>query len=287
MNTATLVVILVSGLAMGAIYALIAEGLNLIWGVMKIVNLAHGELLMIGAFTALYAAQLAGWNPLVAMIPAFLLLFAVGLGLNATLMRRIVGAPELTSLLLTFGLSILITNLGVIALGAEFQSVDFLQVGVSIAGGAVAANQLVVAVAAVALSFVMYGVLRRTRLGRAIRAVAIDGEMAERVGINTRRIHAITFGLGAALAGVAGALVSSIVPFNPLVGQTFILKAFAVVVLGGMGNFMGALVGGLLLGVVEAAESYLWSVQLSEGVAFVMIILTLLLRPSGILGGRS
>lgn len=283
----TLAVVLISGLATGAIYALVAEGLNLIWGVMRIVNLAHGEFLMIGAFVSYYLWQGLGWNPLLAILPAIVILGLLGLGIQVSIIRPIIGSPELISLLLTFGLSILITNLAVLALGAEFRSVNFLQQGLRVGDSAVGLNQIVIALVAVAVSIGMFEVLRRSKIGLAIRAVAVDRSMSEQVGIDSRRILAFTFALGAVLAGVAGVLVSPLVPFNPLVGQIYILKAFAVVVLGGMGNFLGALFAGLLLGVVEAGVAYGVSVQLSDGVAFIVLILALFLRPEGLMGSRS
>lgn len=280
----TLLVVLISGLATGAIYALVAEGLNLVWGVMKIVNLAHGEFLMIGAFVSYYCWQGFGWNPLLSLIPAIVVLGLVGLGIHVSVIRPVIGSPELFSLLLTFGLSILITNLAIIFVGAEFKSVPFMQTPLSIGSSAVALNRVVLGVVGVGLSIGMYEALRRTWVGLATRAVAIDRSMAEQVGVNSKRILALTFAVGAILAGIAGVLVSPLVPFNPLVGQVFMLKAFAVVVLGGMGNFLGALYAGLLLGVIEAVVAYQLSVQLSEGVAFVVLILVLLVRPEGIMG---
>ena len=286
MELTILTAILISGLATGAIYALAAEGLNLIWGVMRVVNLAHGELMMIGVFVSYALWSVWGINPLLAAIPAAVALFFVGLGLEKLFIRRVIGSPELISLLLTFGISIFITNIGVLTLGAEFRTIRFLDQPVSILGTSLPLNQLVMAAAAIALSLGMYVVLQRTRTGTAIRAVAIDRDMAQQVGINTKKIFGRTFALGAALAGVTGALVTPLVAFNPLIGQTYILTAFAVVVLGGMGNFLGALIAGLLIGIVEAGVAYTVSVQLSSGVVFLVIILTLLFRPTGILGAR-
>lgn len=278
--------IVFSGLVTGAIYALVAEGLNLIWGVMRVVNLAHGEFLMLGAVTTYLAWSNWGVNPVLGGIISFILLFGLGGLLNDSIVRRVIGAPELISLLLTFGLSILAVNVTVLLFGAEFRQIHFLRAPISVAGVSMATNQLFAAGVAVLVSFGMYWFLRSTNIGRAIRAVAIDGAMAEQCGINTRWVYNFTFGLGAALAAVAGMLVSTLYAFNPLVGQTFILKAFAVVVLGGMGNFLGALAAGLLIGVVESSVSFYYSVHLSEAVAFVVIILTLLVRPFGLFGGR-
>lgn len=282
-----LVVVLLSGLTTGAMYALAAEGLNLIWGVMKVVNLAHGELLMLGAFTTYFLWSVAGISPLVSVIPTAVVLYAIGSLLERTMIRRVIGSPELISLLLTFGISILITNVSVVAFGAEFRSVPFLQEPVAIGSSALPLNRLVMAGVAVILSLITYGLLQGTKMGTAIRAVSIDRDMAEQCGIDTRRVYNVTFALGALLAAIAGALITPLVPFNPLIGQTYILKAFAVVVLGGMGNFLGALYAGLLIGVVEAAVAYTFSVQISEAVAFLVIIATLLVRPSGLMGARA
>jgi branched-chain amino acid transport system permease protein len=282
-----LLVVLIGGLATGAIYALAAEGLNLIWGVMGVVNLAHGELLMIGAFVTYYGWAELGINPLVSVLPVAAVLYVVGRGIEYAVIGRVIGSPELISLLLTFGISVLITNVAVATIGAEFRTVDFLERRVPIGDSALSLNQLVMALAAIALSLGMYFFLQRSRTGMAIRAVATDRDMAEQVGIDTRSIYNKTFALGAVLAGVAGALITPLVAFNPLVGQAYILTAFAVVVLGGMGNFLGALIAGLLIGVVEALVAYSFSVQLSEAVAFVVIILTLSLRPQGIMGARA
>jgi branched-chain amino acid transport system permease protein len=287
MDLSILLAVLLSGLATGAIYALAAEGLNLIWGVMRVVNLAHGELLMIGTFVTYFLWSAWGINPLLAAFPTALVLYFVGRALERAFISRVIGSPELISLLLTFGISIMITNVAVLTIGAEFRTVRFLDQAVAIGGTALPLNQLVMAAAAIVLSIGMYVILQRTRTGTAIRAVAIDRGMAEQVGINTRQVYNRTFALGALLAGVAGALITPLVAFNPLVGQAYILTAFAVVVLGGMGNFLGALIAGLLIGIVEAGVAYSFSVQLSEGVAFLVIILTLLVRPTGIMGSRS
>ena len=278
--------VILSGLTMGAIYALVAEGLNLIWGVMGLVNLAHGEFLMLGTYLTFFTWAGFGLNPLASVIFSFAILFLVGMALNKAIIRHVIGAPPLMSMLLTFGLSICLTNLGVIVFGGKLRTVRFLTETWDLWGVRIPQARLVAAVVAIVISLVMYIFLKRSRLGVAIRAVVIDRVMAEECGVNTGRIYTITLGLGAGLAAVAGSLVSTIFAFNPLIGQTFILKAFAVVVLGGMGNFLGALLGGLTMGVVEAAVGFFYNVHLSEAISFLVIILTLLLRPSGLLGGE-
>ena len=276
--------IIVSGLLMGAIYALLAGGLTLIWGVMRIINLAHGEFLMLGAFATWYFAG-SGLVPLLALpviAPAF---FVLGVAVYLLVIRRIVDAPELMSLLLTFGLSIFILNVGVIVWSGEMRLVSYLSGSFDIGGVRVSKSRLVAGVIAVAISLAMYAFLQRSRWGQAIRAVAWDRQIAEQCGIDSARIYMLVFGLGTLLAAAAGGLASTIFAFNPLVGQQFILKAFAVTVLGGMGNFAGALIAGLMLGVIEQVVSFFIDSQVASAVAFIVIIGTLLFRPQGIMGG--
>lgn len=277
--------VLVSGVLMGAIYALFAGGLTLIWGVMRIVNIAHGEFLMLGCFATWYFAG-TGLMPLISL-PLFApLFFLLGVVVYRLVIRRIVDAPELMSLLLTFGLSILVINVGVLAWSGEMRLVRWLGGSLDLGGVLVSKSRLVAGLVAVAISLAMYAFLQRSRWGQAIRAVAWDREIAEQCGIDSGRVYMLVFGLGTALAAAAGGLASTIFAFNPLVGQQFILKAFAVTVLGGMGNFAGALIAGIVLGVVEQLVGFFLDSQIASAVAFAAIILTLLVRPQGILGAR-
>ena len=270
---------------MGCIYALLAGGLTLIWGVMRIINLAHGEFLMLGCFAAYYFAG-TGAMPLLAL-PVFApIFFAVGVAAYLLVVRKIVNAPELMSLLLTFGISILVINVGVIVWSSEMRLVRYMGGSFEIFGLLISKSRFVAGMIAVAISLGMYAFLRWTRVGQAIRAVAYDRQIAEQCGIDSNRIYMLVFGLGTALAAAAGSLASTIFAFNPLVGQQFILKAFAITVLGGMGNFAGALIAALILGVVEQVVSFTIDAQISAAVAFLVIILTLLFRPQGIMGAR-
>ncbi len=278
--------IVVSGLLMGAIYALLAGGLTLIWGVMRIINLAHGEFLMLGCFATYYLFSSVGGVPLIA-IPVFApVFFAFGAVVYLLVIRRIVNAPELMSLLLTFGLSIFLINVSVMAWSGEMRLVAYTSGSIDIGGVLVSKSRLIAGAIAIAISLAMFLFLQRTRLGQAIRAVAYDRDIAEQCGIDSGRIYILVFGLGTALAAIAGVLASTIFAFNPLVGQQFMLKAFAITVLGGMGNFLGALIAALLLGVIEQVTTFVIDAQVASAVAFIVIILTLLFRPQGILGGR-
>jgi branched-chain amino acid transport system permease protein len=283
---ATWLSILVSGLITGTLYALLAGGLTLIWGVMRIVNLAHGEFLMLGAFATFFLVQPLGGNPILTIPLTAPLFFAAGFLLYRLLIRRVVGAAELMSLLLTFGVSIFLINTAILAWSGQSRIVEYVTGSLEILGVTISRPRLIAGAIAVALSLAMYLVLQKTLIGTAIRAVSYNRRIAEECGINSGRIYAVVFGIGTALAAAAGSLASTIFAFNPVVGQQFILKAFAVTVLGGMGNFMGALVGGLIIGIVEALVGYFFSVHLSAAAALLIIILTLLLRPSGILGAR-
>jgi branched-chain amino acid transport system permease protein len=281
-----LLTILISGLLMGCIYALLAGGLTLIWGVMGIVNLAHGEALMLGCFAALYFFAGTGLAAPLAILPFAPIFFLLGVLLYVGIIRRIVGAPELMSLLLTFGLSILIKNVAVLVWGGELRIASYLEGSFQVAGIFISKARLVAGLIAIAISLGMYAFLKYTRQGQAIRAVAFSRPIAEQCGINANVVYMTVFGLGTALAAVAGILAGTIFAFTPLVGEQFILKAFAITVLGGMGNFLGALVAALLLGVIEQSVTYFIDAQISAAAAFVIIILTLLFRPQGILGTR-
>lgn len=281
-----LISLIISGLTMGFIYALVAEGLNLIWGVMGVVNLAHGEFIMLGMYITFFTSKYFNINPLLSIFISLIALFIFGVVLNESLIKRITGAPPLMSMLLTFGISIFIINIGVIIFGGDSKIVDFISGSFNFKQIVISKPRTITATISIIISVTMYWFLQRTRIGMAIRAVSIDRDTAMHCGISIRKINTLTFGIGAALAGVAGSLVSFIYPFTPMVGQTFMLKAFAIVVLGGMGNFIGMLIGGLILGVFESLGAYYISVHLSEAIAFIIIILTLLIKPTGIMGSR-
>lgn len=278
--------IVISGLLMGSIYALLAGGLSLIWGVMRIINLAHGEFLMLGCFATWYLFGATGIMPLLAIPLTAPLFFAFGALVYLLIVRRIVGAPELMTLLLTFGISIFLINVSVIAWSAEMRIADAVRGSFEIGGVFISKPRLLAGLVAVAISIGMYLFLQRTRTGAAIRAVAYDRETAEQCGINANLVYLLVFALGTVLAAAAGGLASTIFAFNPLIGQAFILKAFAITVLGGMGNFLGALIAALILGVVEQVTTFVLDAHIASAIAFVVIILTLLIRPQGIMGAR-
>ncbi len=278
--------VVVSGILAGALYALVALGLALIFGVMRVINIAHGPLLMLGAYTTYFLTTGLGINPFLTLPVSMALMFALGALLQRTLVFRVVDAPELSSLLLTFGISIALVNLAQLLFTSDLRAVEYIT-GAWVVGPLAFSKSRVIAFAfAVAVTALAFLFLRATRLGKAIRATSQSREVAMVCGIDVQRVHLITFGLASALAAAGGSLLAVIVAIQPEMGQVWTFKSFLVIVLGGAGNYPGALLGGLLLGLVEQLASLFLTAQLSEVVAYVLLVLVLLVRPSGLLGGR-
>ena len=278
--------VVVSGILAGALYAMVALGLALIFGVMRVINIAHGPLLMLGAYTTFFLYQALGLNPYLSVPITMLVLFALGALLQRTLVFRVVDAPELSSLLLTFGISIALVNLAQLAFTSNLRAIEYATGSYTLGPLAFSKSRLIAFAVAAALTGLAFLFLQRTRLGKAIRATSQSREVAMVCGVDVRRIHLITFGVAAALAGAGGALVSVIVAIQPEMGQIWTFKSFLVIVLGGAGNYPGALLGGVLLGLVEQIASLFLTTQLSEAVAYILLVVMLLIRPTGLLGGR-
>jgi branched-chain amino acid transport system permease protein len=279
--------VVISGLLAGALYAMVALGLALIFGVMRVINVAHGTLLMLGAYTTFWWFQLLGLNPYLSLLASMPLMFAFGMLLQRLLVRRVVDAPELSSLLLTFGISIALVNLTQLAFTSDLRSVEFLTGAFIVGPFALSKSRLIACAFAAGITLLAFWFLQKTKLGKAIRATSQSREVAMVCGINAPRIHLYTFGIASALAAAGGSLVAGIVAIQPEMGQVYTFKSFLVIVLGGAGNYPGALLGGMLLGLVEQLASLFLTTQLSEAVAYVLLVLVLLLRPTGLLGGRA
>jgi branched-chain amino acid transport system permease protein len=278
--------LLISGLLLGAVYALGALGLNLIFGVAKVVNFAHGEFLMLGMFAGYWLMTLTGINPYYGAPLIGIGFFLLGLLFYGGLMRFTIYKPELTQVFATLGLGILLQNLALMAWSADYRTVQVMPPGyesVQVLGVFIASNRLIAAAYAVVIVGAVMLFLKTTFLGRAIEAVSQDLMAARLMGVNPNRIFLVTFGLGIALTGIAGAvLVPSFYAF-PSVGSFFVLVSFVVVVLGGLGSVIGTAAGGLVLGLVETGTGYL-APDLKEATHFVLLILLLALRPHGLLG---
>ena len=286
MDVATLLQLIVGGLLLGGVYALAAGGLNLIFGVMRIVNFAHGDLMILGAYSAFWLYALAGLNPLLALLVTVPLLFAVGWALQRVLVDRVVGQPPLMSLILLWGVSLVITNVALYFWTSNVRSVPFFTGGIDVAGIQVSQSRGVAFAAALVISLGVWMFLQRTRWGKAIRATAQSSEMALVCGIDVGRVRLLTFGLAAAMAGAAGNLIVTVLALNPDLGPTFLLKAFAIIVIGGLGSFPGAFLGALVVGILESLAGYAINTQAADAVVYFALILFLLVRPGGVMGVR-
>jgi len=279
--------VIVSGLLAGALYAMVALGLGLIFGVMRVLNVAHGPLLMLGAYITYWLFSTVGLNPYLSLLVSMPLVFLIGVALQHVLVRRVVDAPELSSLLLTFGISIALVNLAQLAFTSDLRSVEFLTGSFLVGPFAFSKSRVIACLFAAGITTLAFLFLQKTRMGKAIRAVSQSREVAQVCGINVQRIHLFAFGLASALAAAGGTLVAVMVAIQPEMGAVYTFKSFLVIVLGGAGNYPGALLGGLLLGLVEQLASLFLTTQVNEAVAYVLLVLVLLLRPTGLLGGRS
>jgi branched-chain amino acid transport system permease protein len=281
-----IVQLVVSGVLLGGVYALGALGLNLIFGVAKIVNFAHGEFLMLGMFAAYWLMTLTGINPYVGAPLIGAAFFLVGLAFYAGLMRFTIYKPELTQVFATLGLSILLQNAALVAWSADYRTIQVMPQGwesIQVLGTYVPTNRLIAFLYAVAILLAVLAFLRTTFIGRAIEAVSQDLVAARLMGIDPNRVFLMTFGLGIALTGVAGGVLMPSFYAFPSVGSFFVLVSFVVVVLGGLGSVTGTILGGLLLGLVETGIGYV-APDLKEATHFVLLILLLAVRPHGLLG---
>jgi branched-chain amino acid transport system permease protein len=278
----------IAGLITGGMYALVAVGLNLQYGLMRVMNIAHGEFLMLGAYLAYWAYTLAGLSPLVALPGIFATLFLLGLLVYRLCFRSIARAApsvevlEARSLLVGFGLMFLLQNGVFLAWGADLRGYEYLATPVEIAGTRLGANRLVVFLFAVGVSLVLVAVLRFTLLGKAVRAMMQSPTGAQLVGIDTAVLHPVVFGAGLALAGVAGALLSMIYEISPAMGEPYTVTALIVITLGGLGSAPGSLLGGLLLGLVETFGTHVSNPSLKMLLSYGVFVAVLILRPRGL-----
>jgi branched-chain amino acid transport system permease protein len=277
-----------NGLVLGGLYACIAVGFSLVWGVLNVINILHGSFIVLGSYVAYFAYVHLGIHPFISIVIAGGVLYAVGYLVQAGIINRVISAPVLITLTLTFGLDLILNNAMLVAFTADYRGITLahplgsLEIGpVFLPGDRVAAMAL-----AILLTILLYRLLRDSRIGRAIVAVRMDREAASLMGVDVKRINAITFAIGAFMAGAAGALLSIIFPISPLNGPLFLGKAFVVCVLGGLGSVPGALAGGLLLGLIESFTSYWLGPERAVTVSFALLLVLLFVRPSGLMGRR-
>jgi len=277
-----------TGLITGGIYALVALGLNLQYGLMRVMNISHGEFLMLGAYLTWLAHTVFGFDPVAFLPVVAILLFILGLAVYRLCFQRIVRTSpsveviEARSLLIGFGLMYLVQNAAYLAWGADMRGYSYLSDPVQIAGARFAGNSLLAFGFAMVASLAMLALLRWTMLGKAVRAMMQSPAGAQLVGIDTRVLHPAVFGLGLALAGVAGALLSMLYEITPGMGEPYTVTALIVITLGGLGSAAGCLAGGLLLGLVEAFGMHFTSPSLKMLLSYGVFIGVLLARPKGL-----
>jgi branched-chain amino acid transport system permease protein len=277
---------IVSGLLMGGVYSLVAVGLSLIFGVMRIINFAHGSFMMLGMFTTYWLYVLLGVDPYLSLLLSIPLLFLIGLVAERFLIEKVLAAPEYNQLLLTLGLSMFIENFALLIWSPNYRTLNIPYVNKAATVGTVMISypKVIAFVFAIVLTAALYLFLKRTDLGKAIRAASEEKEGALTVGINLKRIYYIAFGIGTACVGAAGTLTAPFFYVNPHVGGIFVITAFVIVVLGGMGNLIGALVGGLIIGLAESLGAAFIPGQLKQFIIYFIFILVLLFKPEGLFG---
>ena len=289
LDPAILFASVLNGLTTGAVYALIALGLTLIYGVLHIINFAHGALLTVALFAVYFAYKVLGLDPYVAVFAIAPLFFVLGYGLQRFLIGPAAHGDDRNVMLVTLGLAIVIENLLLYAFHADTRTID-VPAGfdvVDVDGALLGVSRLVGFGAVIVLTLLLWALMKLTDTGKAIRAVAKEKLGAELSGIDVAHIYAVTFGLGTACLGIAACLLIPTFYVNPTVGQSFILVAFTIVVLGGMGSVTGALLGGLFVGVVESLGGLFFGETLGQLGIFLVFILVLLVRPTGLFGARA
>jgi branched-chain amino acid transport system permease protein len=285
----TVLDVLIAGLLLGGIYALIAMGLSLQYGVARVLNISHGEFIMIGAFITLTLYTMFGVSPLISLVIVGPFAFIIGFLLHRTLFTRLrtsspsPGVFEGRSLLAAFGVLFIIQNIALVIWGGDLRAYSYLAMGVNLGGAIFSANRLVSLLFAVVIGLAFYIFLVRTRLGKAIRAAAQDPDAAAIMGVDINQVLALCFGLGALMAGLAGTLISMWYPIRASMGMGYTIIAIIIVALGGMGSIPGSFIGGFILGIIGSIVAYI-EPGLALAAYYLLFMLLLLVRPTGILG---
>ncbi|WP_108261242.1 branched-chain amino acid ABC transporter permease [Mangrovicoccus ximenensis] len=276
--------ILANGIVLGTLYACIAIGFSLVWGVLNVINMLHGSFIVLGGYLTYFAWAYTGVSPVLVLPVVAALLFGLGYGLQYLFINKVVSAPVLTTLTLTFGLDMILYNLMTVYFTAtprrvsmEFGRVEFLGVVMPV-------DRLIGMGLALALTALLFVVLRTSRIGRAIVAVRMDREAAALMGIKVNHIYAVTFGIAALMAGAAGSVFAMVFPVTTNLSGVFLGKAFVICVIGGLGGVSGALVGGLALGIIESFAGVLIGPQNAITIGFVLMLVLLIVRPQGLVG---
>ncbi|WP_311031139.1 branched-chain amino acid ABC transporter permease [Mesorhizobium koreense] len=278
--------VLINGILLGGLYAIMALGLALVWGVLNIVNLAHGAFIMLGAYLAWHLYVYLGIDPFLGLPITAIVMFGVGYAVQRGILNLVVRAPMFNTLLITFGMEVVLTYLAQLAFSADFRTINPSYAGTNVALGPVVIPTVRLAAfgVAIALTVAMWLFLLRTKLGRAIRATAQNLVAARLYGVEPRHLYAMTFGIGIGLAGVAGGLYGTVSQINPYIGATLTAKCFAIAIIGGLDNPLGVIVGGLVLGIIESLAILYIGATFGDVASFGVLVLVLIIRPSGLLG---
>lgn len=284
----TIILTLVWGVAIGCVYILLATGLNIIFGVMKLVNFAHGQLLMLGAYLTWAISYAAGLNAYAAIIVSMLVVALIGVAVERLTFRRVLGGDKLNEIFVSLGLIYIFENAAMLIWGANSKQIVSPLNGLSLALPSISITyDRIVAVFVVIATLIAFGLLiQKTKIGLAMRATSQRNSTAMLMGINVETIYMLTFAIGAALAAVAGGLYGIIFSFDYQVGALPTIIAFAIIILGGLGSIKGAIIGGLLYGIVEQLATLFFGGVWGSAVAFAMLIVVLIIRPNGIFGEK-
>lgn len=276
---------LIDGILIGGVYAVISIGLTLVFGVIGIINFAQAQFLMIGMFVAFFAWKYFGIDPLIGSILSFTVVFVIGFFVQKHLIDKVLKASALAQIFLTVGLLITIENLALILFGSEFRSVQTPYQAASLNIGPILVNVPYLAAFSISalVGLILWWVLKQTWWGWAVRATAQDPMAAQLMGVSPRRVHQLAFGLGVGLTALGGAIILPYLTVSPTIGEQFGVLMFTVVVLGGLGNVLGAVVGGLAVGTIQSFSSLFLPIQLQNLVLFIVFIMVLAFRPEGLL----
>ena len=276
----------ISGLLLGGIYALVASGFAIISGVMKILNFSHGALMMLGAYSTYWLTITLGIDPLLTIPITMIIMYVFGFLLQKYVINFIVRAPTYMTLIFTYGLDMIIVNTVIVLWSGNMRTVPIPNAGanVSFLGAVIPVTRLITFGVAILVTVVLYLLMGKTRFGKAITAARMDLDAAMLVGVNIPTTYASTFGIGAALAGVAGSLIALLGPISPNLGALYSVKAFSICVLGGTGSMLGPLVGGMVMGILETLGANYIGAGLKDAIPFGILVLILIVRPRGIFG---
>ena len=275
---------LVNGLLTGSLYACLAVGFSLVWGVLNIINMLHGSFVVLGAYITIFGVMYLGISPLIVALFACAIIFLLGYGLQRGFINQVVAAPIFITFTLTFGMDLLLQNFMLQAFTATPRSLILDYGSVSIGSVTISVARLGAMGLALLLTGLLYWLLKRSSIGRAIIAVRMDRHAAALLGIRVPQIYAITFGIGALMAAAAGGAMAMVFPITPQLGGVFLGKSFVICVLGGLGSVPGALIGGLALGLLETLGAILFGSQWSATVGYALMLFILVVKPTGLAG---